>query len=77
MNQLLLDRIESLSQDNSPHVIPEPVPGERPKAPVPVTKLTAQSEEEILQTIKDYAEYNLVGQCFLQILVFFNSAVNG
>ena len=62
MNQLLLDRMDSLAQD-SPHVIAdqfEPVPGEKPAAPVPITKLTASTEEEILQTIKDYADYNLV-----------------
>ena len=62
MNQLLLDRMDSLAQD-SPHVIAnqfEPVPGEKPAAPVPITKLTASTEEEIMQTIKDYADYNLV-----------------
>ena len=62
MNQLLLDRMDSLAQD-SPHVIAdqfEPVPGEKPGAPVPITKLTASTEEEIMQTIKDYADYNLV-----------------
>ena len=62
MNQLLLERMDSLAQD-SPHVIAdqfEPVPGEKPAAPVPITKLTASTEEEILQTIKDYADYNLV-----------------
>ena len=71
MNQLLLDRMDSLAQD-SPHVIAdqfEPVPGEKPAAPVPITKLTASTEEEILQTIKDYADYNLVCSSFAKFFI--------
>ena len=39
---------------------------ERPQAPIPVTKLTAESDEEILAAMKDYAEYDLVS--FMEII---------
>ena len=60
MNKILQDAGTNLENRDQTTAEPDRHHMDRPLAPIPVTKLTAETDEEILEAIKDYAEYNLV-----------------
>ena len=60
LEEVVADDAEKTKTERPNAPIPRPVIPPAPPEPPPVTKLTAETDEEIMDAIKDYAEYNLV-----------------